>query len=166
MPCGPLGFGVVASYIRAMNTVLKSIVIALAGGFAFAGSAQTLPQPYGAVPASSVVLADELYVHRLVVVFSDSPLDPAFVRQMEILQPHLLDLQARDVLLVTDTDPQAGSELRKTLHPRGFSLVIMDKDGSVAIRKPLPWDAREISRSIDKFPSRLAEVLERNPAGR
>lgn len=166
MPYGPLGFGVVASYIRAMNIVLKSIVIALAGGFAFAGAAQTLPQPYGAVPASSVVLADELYVHRLVVVFSDSPLDPAFVRQMEILQPHLLDLQARDVLLVTDTDPQAGSELRKTLHPRGFSLVIMDKDGSVAIRKPLPWDAREISRSIDKFPSRLAEVLERNPAGR
>ena len=149
-----------------MNTVLKSIVIALAGGFAFAGAAETLPQPYAAVPASSVVLADELYVHRLVVVFSDSPLDPAFVRQMEILQPHLLDLQARDVLLVTDTDPQAGSELRKTLHPRGFSLVIMDKDGSVAIRKPLPWDAREISRSIDKFPSRLAEVLERNPAGR
>ena len=88
------------------------------------------------------------------------------MRQMEILQPHLLDLQARDVLLVTDTDPHAGSELRKTLHPRGFSLVIMDKDGSVAIRKPLPWDAREISRSIDKFPSRLAEVLERNPAGR
>ncbi|WP_333869216.1 DUF4174 domain-containing protein [Cypionkella sp.] len=149
-----------------MNTVLKSIVIALAGGFAFAGSAQTLPQPYGAVPASSVVLADELYVHRLVVVFSDSPLETSFMRQMEILQPHLLDLQARDVLLVTDTDPQAGSELRKTLHPRGFSLVIMDKDGSVAIRKPLPWDAREISRSIDKFPSRLAEVLERNPAGR
>ena len=57
-------------------------------------------------------------------------------------------------------------ELRQKLRPRGFSFVILDKDGRVALRKPLPWGAREISRAIDKFPSRIIEVLERNPAGR
>ena len=34
-----------------------------------------------------------------------------------------------------------------------------DKDGKIALRKPLPWDTREISRTIDKFPSRRDEVL-------
>jgi hypothetical protein len=146
----------------------QPLILALMGFLPFAALAQdgAPPAPYAPVPASEVVLADELYIHRLVVVFADTPQDPAFVRQMEILTPFIGDLQERDVLLVTDTKPKEPSELRRTLHPRGFSLVIMDKDGSVAIRKPLPWDAREISRSIDKFPSRIAEVLERNPAGR
>jgi hypothetical protein len=151
-----------------MKRLLKFVVLTLAGGFAVAALAQdgVAPAPYAPVPASAVVLADELYVHRIVVVFADTPQDPAFVRQMEILAPHMSDLEDRDVLLVTDTEPKPASELRARLHPRGFSLVIMDKDGTVAIRKPLPWDVREISRSIDKFPSRIAEVLERNPAGR
>ena len=151
-----------------MSSLLKSVVVALAGIFPVAALAQDAPDPvaYAPVPASGVVIADELYLHRIVVVFADSAQDPAFVRQMEILTPNLTDLQQRDVLLVTDTDPKSQSELRATLHPRGFSIVIMDKDGTVAIRKPLPWDVREISRSIDKFPSRIAEVLERNPAGR
>lgn len=150
-----------------MSNLLKTIVITLAGSFASNALAQdTLPTPFGAVPASQVALADELYIHRIVAVFANSPQDPAFIRQMEILAPNLGDLADRDVLLVADTTPEPQSELRKTLHPRGFSLVIMDKDGSVAIRKPLPWDVREISRAIDKFPSRRAEVLERNPAGR
>ena len=44
--------------------------------------------------------------------------------------------------------------------------MILDKDLQPEIRKPLPWDVREITRAIDKFPSRRIEVLERNPAGR
>jgi len=34
----------------------------------------------------------------------------------------------------------------------------MDKDGSVALRKPSPWSVREISRAIDKMPSRREEM--------
>jgi hypothetical protein len=34
------------------------------------------------------------------------------------------------------------------------------------VRKPLPWDVREITAAIDKMPLRRTEILERNPAGR
>ncbi len=146
-----------------MSTLLKSIVFALAGFLAAPGLAE---EPFAPVPASEVVLADLLYLKRVVVVFADSPNDPAYLRQMELLTRNTSDLVDRDVILLTDTTPATPSEIREKLRPRGFSLVIMDKDGSIAIRKPLPWDTREISRSIDKFPSRLSEVLERNPAGR
>ncbi|MBS3979167.1 MAG: DUF4174 domain-containing protein [Rhodobacteraceae bacterium] len=118
------------------------------------------------VPASEVVEADLLFVKRPVIVFADSPNDPAFVRQMQLLERYLPQFEDRDVILITDTDPANPSALRKRLRPRGFSLVLMDKDWKPMIRKPLPWDGREIINSIDRMPIARTEALERNPAGR
>jgi Domain of unknown function (DUF4174) len=117
-------------------------------------------------PAATVVFADQLYVTRPLVVFADSPNDPSFVRQMELLALDYADLAERDVILVTDTDPAAKTEWRMKLRPRGFSMVILDKDLKPVIRKPIPWDVREITHAIDKLPLRRQEVLEQNPAGR
>ena len=121
---------------------------------------------YGPLPADQVVFADQLFVMRPLVVFADSPNDPNFIRQMDLLSRAYTDLEERDVILVTDTDPAAASEWRQKLRPRGFSLVIMDKDLKPVIRKPNPWTVREITAAIDKLPLRRQEVLERNPAGR
>ena len=121
---------------------------------------------FAPVPASEVVEADLLFVRRPVVVFADSSNDPAFLRQMELLKRYYAELDARDVILITDTDPANPSALRKKLRPRGFSLVLMDKDWKPMIRKPLPWDGREIVNSIDKMPIARSESLEKNPAGR
>ncbi len=116
--------------------------------------------------AADVVFADQLYVTRPVVVFADSPNDPSFVRQMELLALNFDELVDRDVIVVTDTDPAAKSEWRTKLRPRGFSLVLLDKDLKPVIRKPSPWDVREITHSIDKLPLRRQEVLKQNPSGR
>lgn len=121
---------------------------------------------FAPVPAAQLVEADLLYLRRPVIVFADSPNDPAFIRQMELLPRYYAELALRDVILITDTDPANPSALRKKLHPRGFSLVLMDKDWKTALRKPLPWDGREIVNSIDKMPIARAESLERNPSGR
>jgi hypothetical protein len=56
--------------------------------------------------------------------------------------------------------------VRPRLRPRGFSLVLMDKDGEVKRRNPAPWGVREITHAIDRFPLRRQEMLERRPAGR
>lgn len=121
---------------------------------------------YGPRPAAEVPLEAQLYLARPIVVFADSPNDPNFLRQMELLALNYPALEERDVVLVTDTDPAAKSEWRQKLRPRGFSLVLMDKDLKPVIRKPLPWEVREIVAAIDKFPLRRQEMLERNPAGR
>jgi Domain of unknown function (DUF4174) len=126
----------------------------------FATHAQTPLQ------AADVVLADLLYVNRAVIVFADSPQDPNFVRQMELLAPDQGDLALRDTLVIVDTDPAVVTDVRRTFRPRGFSLVLMEKDGKAMVRKPLPWDLREITHAIDKSPLRRQEVLERNPSGR
>lgn len=140
-------------------------IIALAAFLPTAGIGQTVDRPLVA-SASEVVLADLLWVKRPLVVFADSPDDPNFIRQMLLLDRNASDLAARDVLVITDTDPAAKSALRQKLRPRGFSLVLMDKDGQAKLRKPLPWDVREITRAIDKFPLVRQEALDRYPAGR
>ena len=110
------------------------------------------------LPATEVQPAEFLWQARPLVIFADTAADPAFLMQIKALQDLPKPLIDRDVVVITDTDPAAGSAWRRQLHPRGFSLVIIDKDGQVKQRKPAPWSVREISRAIDKFPLRLEEI--------
>lgn len=108
--------------------------------------------------ASEATPADFLWQARPVVIFAQTAADPAFVEQLAALQRDPAPLLARDVVVITDVDPAANSIWRQQLRPEGFSLVLMDKDGQVKQRKPVPWSVREISRAIDKFPLRLQEI--------
>ena len=123
-------------------------------------------EPLVVIDAQGVTMAEFLWIKRPVVVFADSPNDPAFTTQLEYLAERPDALLERDVVVIIDTDPKAASSFRQKLRPRGFSLVLMDKDGGVEIRKPRPWDVREITRAIDKFPLARQEILERFPSGR
>lgn len=105
-------------------------------------------------------LNEFLWIKRPLIVFADAPADPRYVEQMQFLTDRLEALDARDVVVLTDTDPGARSDLRQRFHPRGFMLVLLGKDGTIYLRKPFPWDVREISRVIDKLPTRQREMRE------
>lgn len=113
------------------------------------------------VEATDVALEDFLWLKRPVVVFADTAADPRFVQQMQLLARELDELEVRDVVIITDTDPDAETALRMKLRPRGFMLTLIGKDGQVKLRKPLPWSVRELTRSIDKMPMRQQEVRDR-----
>ncbi|WP_374636337.1 DUF4174 domain-containing protein [Paracoccus sp. (in: a-proteobacteria)] len=110
------------------------------------------------LPASEVDPAEFMWQARPVVIFADTAADPAFIEQLAALQRDSMPLLLRDVVVITDTDPGDVSRWRRQLRPEGFSLVLMDKDGQVKQRKPVPWSVREITRAIDKFPLRLREI--------
>lgn len=118
--------------------------------------------PEDAVPlsADTISLQDFVWQKRPLVIFADSPFDPRYVQQMEGIMPDLDSLLDRDVVIITDTDPAARSSVREKLRPRGFMWVLIGKDGQVALRKPVPWDARELSQAIDRMPLRLDELRE------
>ena len=117
-------------------------------------------EPTRVFDAAEIDLDAFQWIARPVVVFADTPFDPAFAEQMEELAREADRLAERGVLIVTDTDPSARSEPRRRLRPRGFMLVLMGQDGEVKLRKPLPWTVRELSRSIDKMPMRRRELRE------
>ncbi len=115
--------------------------------------------------AAGALLSDFKWIARPVVVFADSPADPRFAEQLELLLARPDALIARDVIILTDTDPAARSDVRLKLRPRGFMMTLIDKDGTVNLRKPSPWDVRELSRAIDKMPSRQQEIREKKEIG-
>ena len=110
------------------------------------------------IPAAEVEPGELIYVARPVVVFTDNAQNPSFVQQLRSLSARPDALVDRDVVIIVDDDPAQNSTWRGMLRPEGFSLVIIDKDGQVKLRKPFPWDVREITRAIDKFPSRRQEI--------
>lgn len=114
--------------------------------------------------AGEVDLSQFVWIARPVVVFADSPNDPRLRQQLDLLAARPDDLADRDVIVLVDTDPEAGNPARIQLRPRGFMLAIIGKDGQVELRKPAPWDVREISRTIDKMPLRQQEVEDRRAA--
>ena len=116
------------------------------------------------ITMNEINLTEVKWKKRPVVVFADTVDDPAFAEQMELLQARQEELRERDVVVITDTDPAARSDLRLKLRPRGFMLVLIGKDGGVKLRKPFPWDVREITRSIDKMPMRQREIREEKEA--
>lgn len=111
--------------------------------------------------ATEVTLTELQWLVRPLAIFADTPNDPRFVQQLDLLLARIDELAERDVLVLIDTDPAAMSDIRTRLRPRGFMLALVAKDGTVAFRKPSPWDVREITRSIDKMPLRQQEVEDR-----
>lgn len=99
-----------------------------------------------------------LFDRRPVVVFADTPADTGFATQMDLLARDPAAMERRRVTVIIDTDPASNSVWRQRLRPRGFSLVVLDTDGTVIDRKPFPWDTREIGRAIDKTPVRRSET--------
>lgn len=108
--------------------------------------------------AADVTLEEFLWISRPIVVFADTPADPRFVEQMALLADRPAPLAERDVVIIIDTDPSARSAVRTALRPRGFSVVVVGKDGSVGMRRPAPRDVREIVRAIDNFQLRQEEL--------
>jgi Domain of unknown function (DUF4174) len=144
--------------VVAQDTVATDIGVADDTATALSVVERWQADPAEIFEASEINLNDLAFIARPVVVFADSPNDPRFAEQIRLLQAQAQDLAPRHVIIVTDSDPGAASPLRLMLRPHGFALVLIDTDGRVALRKPEPWDVRELTRVIDKMPSRLREI--------
>lgn len=121
-----------------------------------------LPEDPGVFrPAADTDLHSFLWENRLLLVFADTPNDPRFRQQLDMLKAEEALLVDRDMLVLTDTDPAARTPARMQLRPRDFQVVLIDKDGGVKLRKPLPRTVREITRIVDKTPLRRQEVEDR-----
>jgi hypothetical protein len=132
--------------------------IAMAQGSSSDASPEAV-DPMAPREAGDLTLDEFMWVARPIIVFADTPADPRFREQMLLLAERPEPLLERDVVIIVDTDPSARSPIRTALRPRGFSLVVMQKDGNVGFRRPSPRDVREIVRGIDNFSFRQEELL-------
>ena len=108
--------------------------------------------------SEEVTLDQYLWQARPLVIFAPSQDDPRLVQQLKWLEESKDEIEERDVVVVVDIEAATTSTLRKEFRPRDFQIVLVGKDGEVKLRKPFPWDVRELSRQIDKMPMRMQEM--------
>ena len=144
-----------------MKYVLPVVIAGLLGGSLAAAEGDVTPAEALFVEGDVEDLSQFVWEKRPIIIFADSPADPNFGQQIEYLETRAQELLDRDVIVLTDTDPSGDSALRTKLRPRGFMLVLIGKDGGVKLRKPYPWDVRQLMRSIDSMPMRQREIRER-----
>lgn len=110
----------------------------------------------GAADLSS--LDEHLWNARPLIIFASSENDPRLLQQLQWLELEAEEIEDRDVVIIVDIEADETSELRIKYRPRDFQIVLLGKDGEVKLRKPFPWDVRELSRAIDKMPMRIREL--------
>jgi hypothetical protein len=148
-----------------MNRIFALVFLAFAAAPALAQETAPDAGIPMIVAADEINLNDLRWIRRALVVFADTPADPRYVEQMGYITARLDALKARDVVVITDTDPDTRSDIRRKLRPRGFGLVLIGKDGVIYLRKPAPWAVREIMRTIDKLPVRQQELRDGHTSG-
>lgn len=115
-------------------------------------------EPDAVLDGAEVELEAFEYVARPFVIFADSPRQPQLAEQLRLLEADRDGLARRDVAVIVDSDPEGRSALRRELRPRGFGVVLVDKDGRVTLRRPAPLTPRELARAIDRSPLRQEEL--------
>ena len=110
-------------------------------------------------------LAEYLWEKRPIVVFASSEKDPRLRLQLASLEARTADLEERDVVVIVDTEPgesrATASPMRKRFRPHDFTIILVDKDGMVKLRKPDTIDADALLRMIDRMPTRQEEMRSR-----
>ena len=141
-------------YVNILGTFLVITAVLL---FSFAKVANAEVNYFMEVEKNTNI-KDFEWVQRPIVIFANSDRDPNFISQIEFLSQDIKALKERDIVVLIDTNPSMPSLLRKKLRPHGFAFILIGKDGQVKLRKPSPWNIREIARVIDKMPIRQQEI--------
>ena len=141
-------------YVNILGTFLVITALLLVS---FAKVADTEENYFREVEKNTNIKGFE-WAQRPIVIFANSDKDPNFISQMEFLSQDIKALKERDIVVLVDSNPSLTSALRKKLRPHGFAFILIGKDGQVKLRKPSPWNIREIARVIDKMPIRQQEI--------
>jgi hypothetical protein len=151
---------IIKQYVNIPGNFLTISVFLLASFAQIAKAAES----YFVEVEENTTLENFEWAQRPIIIFSDSKKDPNFVSQMEFLLEDINELKERDIIVLVDTNPSRPSSLRKRLRPHGFAFILIGKDGQVKLRKPSPWNIREIARVIDKMPIRQREISRKKQA--
>lgn len=115
----------------------------------------------GAGPAS---VASMQWERRVLLVSSPDPVDPNLEAQHKAMDGWKAEGEARDVSIVrivgnrVEGSADRAEDLRRrySLPSDSFEVVLIGKDGSVAVRSDKPFAAATLIQTIDAMPMRRA----------
>ena len=101
---------------------------------------------------------------RVLIVAAPTSEDPGLTKQRQALASWKQGAAERDVETIevvgqsVSGSSDAGAALRQrySLPLKAFSVILIGKDGHVALRSATPWPASQIESAIDAMPMRRA----------
>ena len=95
---------------------------------------------------------------RPVVVLSDSRDDPRVAKQIQALDGTKPELTNRNIQVLQEADVHGPLHKKLGVEKKGFSVVLVGKDGSVKQVWHDPVDPKQIFTIIDSMPMRQKEM--------
>lgn len=129
-------------------------------------SALTLSQAQAADRVGEALAPDMATLERYrwqarpVLIFAPSPEDPSYRAATAQLAALRDGLAERDIVVLVDTDPDAGGALRDRLGAEGFEMLLVGKDGGVKLRAGEVIPPETLFATIDRMPMRQREMQE------
>lgn len=140
---------------RFTKTLALSATLGLAGGSAALGDALFRP-----LAPDRADLRDMQWEKRPVLLFAPDAQEEAYATQMDALKAAADGLRERDIVVLSDTAPEARGALRADLGGEGFLFVLVGKDGGVKLRSDTPVTTETLFATIDRMPMRQREMKE------
>ncbi|WP_238372370.1 DUF4174 domain-containing protein [Heliomarina baculiformis] len=112
------------------------------------------------LPSEARDLKDMQWKHRPVLLFAPSEDSADYTKQMALFRQAEAALAERDMVVLSDVEPQTPSPIRQAFSPGGFKLVLVGKDGGVKLEKDMVLSPEELFAVIDRMPMRQREMSE------
>jgi hypothetical protein len=108
-------------------------------------------------------LDDLRWKERVVLIYAPEGSEKELARQQELLRSHGAEMVARDVTQIVLRNGAENAKLvdRFKLSGRGFTLLLIGKDGGEKLRSHEVVAPERICRLIDSMPMRQEEMRER-----
>ena len=113
-------------------------------------------------PLIGAQLGSYRWEKRPVLLFAPSREDAHLKTQLSILERSGNDLDARDIVVLVDADPEAAGSYRQKFKPKGFLFLLIGKDGGVKLKSSEPVSSARLWAIIDAMPMRQREMQEAN----
>lgn len=128
------------------------------------GAALSAPAP--AVEADLRSVSGMVGHDRVLLVFAPTVRDARLEAERKVMARFTLGAAERDLILVQVAEGKVlgahddEGKLRDKFHtpPRRFRVLLIGRDGKIALDSPLPVDEHRIAATIDAMPMRQAEI--------
>lgn len=134
------------------------------GGMVFAaaisasGHASSQADVIGTLGKGADALSPFKWKNRPVLLFADSEADEAYRAAVRALAAAEEGLTERDIVVLADTDPSRATALRQRLHPSGFTMILVGKDGGMKLMSGDVIPVETLFETIDAMPMRQNEL--------
>jgi hypothetical protein len=148
-----------STFLRRRKMPLRSLLCFMVATIAFA-PVEGFGGPGVFIQSSddAVDLDKYRWSRRLLLLFAPSETEPSYVQQRAALEAAESDLAERDMVVISDTDPEAQGALRRTFGVEGFAVLLIGKDGGVKLQRQEPITADALFAVIDAMPMRRQEM--------